>query len=160
MWTYTCPHKHGSYFLRMLQAIEGHFLASQLKRDRATIDVSPKFVSHSREVWTALYEQPQSLTFLEETQVAVLLNKYLLASEMALSPNAIDRAQLYGSAYRRILRLRSRFPACVQASNFCASLVSVECLVTRRTHAQKPKFTANPRNTLAVSTEFPAKQSH
>ena len=52
--------------------------------------------------------------------------------------------------------------------NFCASLVSVECLVTRSTHAQKPKFAANPWNTLAISTEFPAfvsfcaygKQSH
>ena len=69
------------------------------------------------------------------------------------------RAQFHGSAYRRILRLRSRFPAYVQAPNFCASLVSVECLVTRSTHAQKPKFAANPWNTLAVSTEFPASVS-
>ena len=53
-------------------------------------------------------------------------------------------AQFHGSAYRRILRLRSRFPAQVQAPNFCASLVSVECLVTWSTHAQKQKFTAIP----------------
>ena len=66
------------------------------------------------------------------------------------------RAQFHGSAYRRILRLRSRFPAYVQAPNFCASLVSVECLITWSTQAQKSKFAANPWNTLAVSTEFPA----
>ena len=42
---------------------------------------------------------------------------------------ATTKAQFHGSAYRRILRLRSRFPAYVQAPNFCASLVSVECLV-------------------------------
>ena len=35
-------------------------------------------------------------------------------------------------------------PAYVQAPNFCASLVSVECLVTLRPHAQKPKFAAYP----------------
>ena len=61
--------------------------------------------------------------------------------------------------YRRILRLRSRFPACVLAPNLCASLESVECLVTRSTYAQKPKFAANPWNTLTVSTEFPASAS-
>ena len=62
-----------------------------------------------------------------------------------------------GSAYRQILHLRSRFPAyaCKRLIS-CAILVSVECLVTRRsTHAQKPTFAANPCNTLAVSTEFP-----
>ena len=68
-------------------------------------------------------------------------------------------AQFHGSAYCRILRLRSWFPAYVQAPNFCASLVSVECLVTWSTHAQKPKFAANPWNTLAVSTKFPASVS-
>ena len=61
------------------------------------------------------------------------------------------------SAYRRILRLRSRFPAYLLAPNTCASLVSVECLlVTWSTHAQTPKFASNPWNRLAVSTEFPA----
>ena len=45
-------------------------------------------------------------------------------------------AQFHGSAYRRILRLRSQFPAYVQAPNFCASLV------TQSTHAQKPNFAA------------------
>ena len=71
------------------------------------------------------------------------------------------RAQFHGSAYRLILRLRSRFPAYVQAPNFCASLVSVEYLhvVMWITHAQKPKFAANPWNTLAVSREFPASVS-
>ena len=69
-------------------------------------------------------------------------------------------AQFHGSAYRRILRLRSRFAAYVQATNICASLVvSVESIVTRSPHAQKPKFPANPLNTLAVSTEFPASVS-
>ena len=69
------------------------------------------------------------------------------------------RAQFHGSLYRRILRLRSRFPAYVQAPNFCASFVSVECLVTRSTHVQKPKFVANPWNMLASSTEFPVSVS-
>ena len=68
----------------------------------------------------------------------------------------LNRAQFHGSAYRRILRLRSRFSAFIQALNFCAILVSVECLVTRSTHGQKPKFSTNPWNTLAVSTKFPA----
>ena len=54
------------------------------------------------------------------------------------------RAQLHGSAYPQILPLRSRFPAYAQAPNFCASLVSVESLEMRSTHAQKPKFAANP----------------
>ena len=54
--------------------------------------------------------------------------------------NKTTWAQFHGSAYRWILRLQSRFPAYVQAPNFCASLVSVECLVTWSTHAQKPKF--------------------
>ena len=62
-------------------------------------------------------------------------------------------------AYRRILCLRLWFPTYVQVSNFCASLVSLECLVTWSTHAQKPKFAANPWITLAVSTEFPASVS-
>ena len=66
------------------------------------------------------------------------------------------RVRFHGCAYRRVLRLRSRFPAYVQAPNFCTSLVSVECLVTRNTHAQKPKFAASPWNTLTVSTKFPA----
>ena len=66
------------------------------------------------------------------------------------------RAQFHGSAYRQIRRLWLRFPAYVQAPNFCASLVSVECLVMWSTHAQKLKFAANPWNTLAISTEFPA----
>ena len=70
-----------------------------------------------------------------------------------------NRAQFHGSAYHRILRLRSRFPACVQAPNFCASLVSVECLVTLSTDGQKPKFVANLWNTLAISIEFPASVS-
>ena len=54
-------------------------------------------------------------------------------------------AQFHGSAYRRILRLQSRFPV-IHASTlfFCISLESVECLVTRSTHAQKPKFAPNP----------------
>ena len=69
------------------------------------------------------------------------------------------RAQFHGSAYRRILRLQSRFLAYAQAPNFCTSLVRVEYLVKWSTHAQKPKFTANPWNTLAVSTEFPASVS-
>ena len=47
----------------------------------------------------------------------------------------------------------------MQALNFCASCVSVECLVTRSMHAQKTKFPANPWNTLAVSIEFPASAS-
>ena len=33
--------------------------------------------------------------------------------------------------------------AYVQAPNFCASLVSLECLVTWSKYAQKPKFAAN-----------------
>ena len=41
------------------------------------------------------------------------------------------------------------------APNFCANLVSVECLVMWSTHSHKQKFTASPWNTLAVSTEFP-----
>ena len=49
-------------------------------------------------------------------------------------------AQFHGSAYSRI-RLRSWFPAYMQASNLCASVVSLECLVT---HAQKPTFAATP----------------
>ena len=69
------------------------------------------------------------------------------------------RAQFHGPAYRRIQRLRSRFPAYVLAPNCCASLVSVECLVTRSTHAQKAEAAANPWNRLAVSTEFPASVS-
>ena len=68
-------------------------------------------------------------------------------------------AQFHGSAYRTILRLRSRFPAYVQAPNFCASLLSVECLVTWSMHSQKPKFAAYPWNMLAVSTELPASVS-
>ena len=43
--------------------------------------------------------------------------------------------------------------AYMQAPNFCASLVSVECLVTWSMHAQKPKITANPWSLLAVSTD-------
>ena len=69
------------------------------------------------------------------------------------------RAQFHDSAYRRIMRLWTRFPAYVQAPNFCASLVSVEYQVMWSTHAQQPKFAANPWNTLAVSTEFPASVS-
>ena len=69
------------------------------------------------------------------------------------------RAHFHGSAYRQILRLRLWFPDYVQAPKVFASLVSVECLVTWRTHAQKPKFAANPWNTLAVSTEFSASVS-
>ena len=69
------------------------------------------------------------------------------------------RAQFHGSAYRRILRLRWQIPAYVQALNFCASLVSAECLVTWSTHAQNPKFAANLWKTLDVSTEFPASVS-
>ena len=52
--------------------------------------------------------------------------------------------------------LTAEFCAYDQAPNFCASLVSVECLVTWSTHAQKPKFAANPWNRLAVRTKFPA----
>ena len=68
----------------------------------------------------------------------------------------VGRLTNQGPISWRILRLRSRFPAYVQATNFRPSLVSVECLVTCSTHAQKRKFDANPRNTLAVSTESPA----
>ena len=64
-------------------------------------------------------------------------------------------AQSHGSAYRRIQRLRSRFHLYVQAPNFCASLLSVDCLLMLSTHVQKPKLANNPWNTLAVSTEFP-----
>ena len=82
------------------------------------------------------------------------------AAEMAGSQFSckakINRAQFHGSANHRILRLPSRFPAYMQALNFCASLVSVECLVTR---ALKPKFADNPWNTLVVRTEFPASVS-
>ena len=66
------------------------------------------------------------------------------------------RAQFHGSAYRRILHLRPRFPTYVRAPNFCTSLVSIECLVSWSTHAQKPKFAANPWDTLTVCTEFQA----
>ena len=65
-------------------------------------------------------------------------------------------APFHGSAYRQILRLRSWFPGYLQASNFCASLVSVDCLVMWSTHEQKPRFVANPWNTLVWSTEFAA----
>ena len=38
----------------------------------------------------------------------------------------------------------------LQAPSFCVSLVCVECLVTRSTHAHKPKFVDNLWNTLEV----------
>ena len=68
-------------------------------------------------------------------------------------------AQFHGSPYRQIMRLRSRFPAYLQAANFCASLVSAECLGTWSMHAQTPEFAANLWNRLARSTEFPASVS-
>ena len=46
-----------------------------------------------------------------------------------------------------------------QVPNFCASCVSVDCLVTWRTQTHKPKFPANPWNTHDVSKEFPASVS-
>ena len=64
-------------------------------------------------------------------------------------------ALFHGSAYRRILRLRSGSPAYVYVPNFCGSLINVECLVMWSTHRQKPTFAANLWNTLAMSTEFP-----
>ena len=70
-----------------------------------------------------------------------------------LLKDQLDCAQFHGSAYSRILRLWSQFPAYVQAPNFCASLVSVECLVTWSMHVQqKPKFAANLWNMLSVNT--------
>ena len=50
----------------------------------------------------------------------------------------------------RILRLRSRFPAYVQAPIFCAILVSIKMPSNVDYHAQKPKCAANPWNTLTV----------
>ena len=48
------------------------------------------------------------------------------ATYILIHPDALaTRAQFHGSAYRRIMRLRSQFPAYVQVPNFCASLVSV-----------------------------------
>ena len=64
-------------------------------------------------------------------------------------------AQFHGSAYRRVLRLRSRFPAYVQAPSFCTSLVSVECLVGMA----EAKVRRQPLKSLAVSTECPASVS-
>ena len=44
----------------------------------------------------------------------------------------------------------------LKALNFCASCAGKECLVTWNTPAHKPKFPAYTRNTLAVSTKYPA----
>ena len=64
-------------------------------------------------------------------------------------------AQFHGSAYHQMLRLQSQFPAYVQAPNFCASLVSVECLVMWSMHTQKPKFAANSWNTPGLKHKIP-----
>ena len=46
-------------------------------------------------------------------------------------------------------------PLARQVPSFYGSCVSVECLVTW-SHTYKPKFPANPVNTLEVYTEVPA----
>ena len=46
-----------------------------------------------------------------------------------------------------------------QVQNFCASCVSEECLVTWTTHMCKQNFPAHLRNTLNVSTDYPASVS-
>ena len=43
-----------------------------------------------------------------------------------------------------ILMLKITIPRLCANGIFCASLVSIECLVTLSTHAQKQKFAANP----------------
>ena len=91
-----------------------------------------------------------SIIILYKQIILVLLrNRQELASW-------VNRAQFHGSAYCRILCLRSRFPAVIQAPNFCASLVSIEYLVIWSTHAQKPTVAGEMWNMLAVSTDFPA----
>ena len=98
----------------------------------------------------------QFVAVFSASRHCILLKLYILCLLLYLSGTTIDkisfgrnvgseksRAQFHGPGYLRILRLRSRFPAYLQAQNFCAGLVSVECLVTWSTHVQKPKFAAN-----------------
>ena len=113
----------------------------------------------SRDLCSGAFAYSTYWTFFIHTASAEIRRLQSKQRITKVQSSVVSRAQFHGSAYRRILRLRSRFPAYVQAPNFCASLVSVECLVTWSTHAQKPKFAANPWNTLAVSTEFPASVS-
>ena len=102
------------------------------------------------------FEKAQLHVNQEVTSLSLALVSFILVQPKIIKKNT----QLVSLVvdYRRILRLRSRFPANVQVPNFCAGLVSLECLVTGSTHAQKPKFAANPWNRLAV-TEFPASVS-
>ena len=99
----------------------------------------------------------QNVNWAETSRIPVTNGEYLgrlVAADLQVNPLfsvmcapselqkqfKVTWAQFHGSAYRRILRLRSRSAAYAQAPNFCTSLVSIDRLVMRSTHAQRPKF--------------------
>ena len=57
------------------------------------------------------------------------------------------------------LSLNSALMIAIPGLRASASFVNIECLVMWSTQALKPKFAANPKNTLVVSTQFPASVS-
>ena len=85
--------------------------------------------------------------------ILLILGKWRVLAERLRAPDLSSRPNF-------MALLTTEFCAYYHDSplkcNFHATLVSVVCLVPWSTHAQKPKFVADPWNTLVVIKEFPA----